>query len=62
MAKFVDWANSLLMRFEEQVSTSFFNTILKFSSLFPIFQDVAQEKSIISLQVIFLLFVILSHA
>lgn len=55
MAKFVEWANSLLGRFEEQVRTRFPEATNGFSHNFPIFQDVAHEKSI-NPQVIFIFF------
>lgn len=54
MAKFVEWANSLLCRFEDQVTIYFFYLFTQFSTHISNFPR-CQEKSINLLQVIFLL-------
>lgn len=43
MAKFVEWANSLLARFEEQVSQSISKVLEEFSKIFR-FSKMSQEN------------------
>jgi hypothetical protein len=61
MAKFVEWANSLLGRFEEQVIASIREFFEDFSTIFR-FSKMSHEKSIILLQVIFHFYVFPSPA
>lgn len=55
MAKFVEWANSLLGRFEEQVLMNIQLLLRIFSKIFR-FSKMSHEKSINLLQVIFIFY------